>query len=222
MNSLHDLMATLQKIEESGDQNAMVQPQGQGGGGAGAADESVEECGDMPMAAAEGEGKVELSMSDLLKLMTHISKGQDPNVGQGDQPLMGDDVGEEYQNEPEPEVAPVDAVLPTGNDMHSKGAEAEKVNGGGNPLQAQLAELYSQIKEREAQLAELSKGTLASYAKKASAGASNAAFKAGMTRDDKEFSKQNAKAGKREAGLDKAIDKLSLKEANQQARNLRK
>lgn len=202
-------------------------------GGAGAADESMEECGD-DMAAVEcgdmpthgGESKVELSMGDLIRLMNQMQKGQAPSAGHGDQPLMGDEVGEEFGNAMPgaegPEVAPVAAVTPTGDDMHSKGAEAEKVNGGGNPLQAQLAELYSQIKEREAQLAELSKGTLASYAKKASAGASTAAFKAGMARNDSEFSKQNAKASKREAGLDKAIDKMSLKEANQMARQLRK
>lgn len=180
---------------------------------------------EIAMGECPSDGNVQLSMADLLKLVTQLQKGQDPHAAV-DQPLMGDEVGEEFGNAMPgaegPEVAPVAAVTPTGDDMHSKGAEAEKVNGGGNPLQAQLAELYSQIKEREAQLAELSKGTLASYAKKASAGASTAAFKAGMARNDSEFSKQNAKASKREAGLDKAIDKMSLKEANQMARQLRK
>lgn len=254
MNGLHDLLAKLQSIEEATtakshgrhrahqeDDNDDDYDQGGEEGqrkqryepiphpGDHYFDESGDEmtaveCGDMP--SHGGEGKVELSMGDLIRLMNQLQKGQAPNAGHGDQPLMGDEVGEEFGNAMPgaegPEVAPVAAVIPTGDDMHSKGAEAEKVNGGGNPLQAHLSELYAQIKEREAQLSELSKDTLASYAKKASAGASTAAFKAGMTQDDKQFTKHNAKAAKREAGLDKAIDKLSLKEANQMARKLRK
>ena len=64
-------------------------------------------------------------------------------------------------------------------------------------------------KVKESQLNELSKDTLKSYAKKASAGASSSAFSAGMAQDDKQFTKHNKKASKREAGLDKAIDKLA-------------
>ena len=64
-------------------------------------------------------------------------------------------------------------------------------------------------KVKESQLVELSKDTLKSYAKKASAGASSSAFSAGMAQDDKQFTKHNKKAAKREAGLDKAIDKLA-------------
>ena len=186
--------------------------------GAGASDESIAtECGDMPMGASQGGNKVELSMTDLLKLMAQLSKGQDPSVGGGDQPLMGDS----YENEPNPEVAPVSAVLPTGNDMHSKGSEAEKVNGGGNPLQAQLAELYADIKAR--QLDELSNDTLKSYTKKAAADLNDRAYLSGhaygkgkgdINREKKAFSRQ--------AGIEKAVDKMSLKEANQMARNLRK
>lgn len=237
MSNLYDLLEKLQKIEEAGDQNAMrrpmaqqsaermaaqkqqPQPQPQDQGGAGAADE----CMSNPVEECPTDGNVQLSMQDLVKLVKALQGGGEPQGMPGDQPLMGDDeFDEEYGNTPNPQVGSVDCVTPTGDDMFSKGDEAEKVNGGGNPLQAHLAELYAQIKERETQIAELSKGTLASYAKKASAGASNAAFKAGMTRDDKEFSKQNKKASKREAGLDKAIDKLSLKEANELARKLRK
>lgn len=52
---------------------------------------------------------------------------------------------------PDEEYADIDAVIPTGDDMHSKGDEAPKVNGGGNPMQetlrAQLDSLYKEIKE---------------------------------------------------------------------------
>ena len=53
--------------------------------------------------------------------------------------------------EPDEQYADVDAVTVTGNDLHSKGGEAPKVNGGGNPMQetlrAQLDSLYKTIKE---------------------------------------------------------------------------
>ena len=132
--------------------------------GTGAAEESMEECGgDQP------GGKVELSMQDLLALMSHLQKGQ---VGGHDMPLMGDEeeaVGEEYANSEEGDdgehTMPVSAMTQTGNDMFSKGKEAPKVNGGGNPMEAALAELYASVKDR--QLDELSKGTLGSYIKKA-------------------------------------------------------
>ena len=58
---------------------------------------------------------------------------------------------EEFANEPNEQVAPISAVTPTGNDMHSKGGEAPKVNGGGNPMHEALAsrlyQMYQDIKE---------------------------------------------------------------------------
>jgi hypothetical protein len=126
-------------IEESGE--LMPQPDTQGG--AGASDESMEECSQ--------DGNVQLSMSDLIKLIHQLQKGG-PGVD-ADQTLLGDEeVEEEFGNAqagaPGPEVAPVAAVTPTGDDMHSKGLEVHKMNGGGNPLHAHLAELYAEIKER--------------------------------------------------------------------------
>ena len=55
--------------------------------------------------------------------------------------------------EPDPTTYDMDAVLPTGDDIHSKGREAPKVNGGGNPLaetlMARLSAHYQSIKERQ-------------------------------------------------------------------------
>jgi hypothetical protein len=126
-------------IEESGE--LMPQPDTQGG--AGASDESMEEC--------PQDGNVQLSMSDLIKLIHQLQKGG-PGVD-ADQTLLGDEeVEEEFGNAqdgaPGPEVAPVAAVTPTGDDMHSKGLEVHKMNGGGNPLHAHLAELYAEVKGR--------------------------------------------------------------------------
>ena len=194
---------------------APQQPAPDAQGGAGAADESMAaECGDMP--AQGGEGKVELSMGDLIRLMNQMQKGQAPSVGHGDQPLMGDEVGEEFGNAMPgaegPEVAPVAAVIPTGDDMHSKGAEAEKVNGGGNPLQTHLSELYAEIKAR--QLDELSTQTLSSYVKKR-----GAQLRGGSDDSDKI---KGMNAALRKVKQNDANKSATLKEANQMARQLRK
>jgi hypothetical protein len=78
-----------------------------------------------------------------------------------DQDSSGSDDGqdvivgmEEFANSPNEQTAGIDAVTPTGDDLHSKGSEAEKVNGGGNPMQkgvsesllAQLNSLYQEVK----------------------------------------------------------------------------
>jgi len=61
----------------------------------------------------------------------------------------------EFANSPDEMYGTVGDVTPTGDDMHSKGAEAPKVNGGGNPfgvneeeLIARLGSLYETIKNR--------------------------------------------------------------------------
>lgn len=61
---------------------------------------------------------------------------------------------DEFTNEPNEVYGTVGDVIPTGNDMHSKGGEAEKVNGGGNPygvdeeLVNRLTTMYESIKNR--------------------------------------------------------------------------
>ncbi len=64
---------------------------------------------------------------------------------------MGD-LDEKFINEPEETYATVDKVIPTGDDLASKGKEAPKVNGGGNPMQenikSKLSSLYQEIKNR--------------------------------------------------------------------------
>lgn len=68
--------------------------------------------------------------------------------------VVGDDMPvDEFANEPDEMYAPAQAVTPTGNDIHSKGAEFPKVNGGGNPMTMEsllhrLDNLYQEIKSR--------------------------------------------------------------------------
>jgi hypothetical protein len=101
--------------------------------------------------------------------------------------------------------------------MHSKGTEAEKVNGGGNPLQARLSELYADIKSR--QLDELSTQTLSSYVKKR-----GAQLRGGSDDSDKIKGMNAALRKVKQNDQAKHSDQktLSLKEANQMARQLRK
>lgn len=133
-------------------------------------DGTVEECGGMmsPMGsmssmAPKQPDNVTMNVSmngsgsggikDLLDILRNIEK---PSMGKDADAVM---VGmEEFANEPNSQVAGTDAVTPTGDDLHSKGAEAEKVNGGGNPMQpgvseslvSRLAKMYDEIKEGRA------------------------------------------------------------------------
>lgn len=144
----------------------------------------VEECGMGPMEPMKQQDNVSMNISmngsgaggirDLLDILKDIDQGPDdmggdPEAGElgaligkmGDEPggkvaVIGDEIPvDEYANEPDEVYGGVDQVIPTGNDIHSKGAEAEKVNGGGNPfnvdeeaLIARLSSLYETIKSR--------------------------------------------------------------------------
>jgi hypothetical protein len=132
----------------------------------------MDECGDMPMPGAmahsdqadsvtmnismNGSGKG--GIKDLMDILKNIEDGPGDS---GAEIVIGTDIegmehpfDEVYANEPDTEVQPIDAVMPTGNDLSSKGAEAPKVNGGGNPmtmesLKSQLDRLYQEIKEEK-------------------------------------------------------------------------
>ena len=137
---------------------------------------SIEECGGMmPMAAQGQSDSVNMNVSlnasggggirELMNVLKNIDDVAEPQHGAGDNhedPLFGDSFEEEFGNSMAghdgPTTAPVSAVLPTGDDLASKGIEAKKVNGGGNPLARkspmeesiadQLQNLYTEIKNR--------------------------------------------------------------------------
>ena len=85
------------------------------------------------------------SMIDKLNPMdgddVSSSHGDIDNDGDHDMDDHKAEKGEEetdegqYATSPSPETTGYGSMTPTGNDMHSKGGEAPKVNGGGNPLQ---------------------------------------------------------------------------------------
>jgi hypothetical protein len=72
-----------------------------------------------------------------------------------DDTLLGEKPTDEWMNEPNAKVAKLAAVIGTGDDLASKGKEAPKVNGGGNPMQEtlkqKLAVMYDEIKEGKKQ-----------------------------------------------------------------------
>jgi hypothetical protein len=139
-------------------------------------EDDVEECGMGPMPSMNQEQQdtvtMNLSMNgsgsggirDLLDILKNID-GEDggeeqlgklmgkmdkePIIGDADMPM------DEYANSPDEAYGTVGDVTPTGNDLHSKGAEAEKVNGGGNPFDVseelvnRLASMYESIKSRD-------------------------------------------------------------------------
>lgn len=137
-------------------------------------EETCTECGDMHSmgqhttssqpdnvsmnVSMTGSGKG--GIRDLIDVLKNIEHSQDHGdnvlVGKAsgiEVPMMGD----EYANEPAPETSEIDAVIPTGNDLHSKGLEAEKQAGGGNPwrqmdvsesLVRRLSNHYAEVKDR--------------------------------------------------------------------------
>jgi hypothetical protein len=146
-------------------------------------EEAVEECGmDMmarPMSSPKQSDSVTMNVSmngsgsggikDLMQILRNIESGSEPtNPHPVDaKALFGDEeegVSEEQQaahdgkfgdatTSPNEVTLDIDSVIPTGNDMHSKGGEAEKVNGGGNPynsidesLKFKLFNMYNEIK----------------------------------------------------------------------------
>jgi hypothetical protein len=144
----------------------------------------VDECGmgSMPSMSTGQQDNVNMSINmngagpggirDLLDILRNIEQGSDdPDSGElgdligamGDEPhskvavIDGEEEMpvDEFANSPDEMYADVGDVIPTGDDMHSKGAEAPKVNGGGNPfgvneeeLIARLGSLYETIKNR--------------------------------------------------------------------------
>jgi hypothetical protein len=115
-------------------------------------------------------------IKDLLNVLRNIeSAGSDVDDGPGmlikkdgdDMPpelkSMGKALDDDFANEPAEIYKDMDSMMQPGDDLHSKGAEAPKVNGGGNPrqikagetfklpsgnLKVKLESLYNEIKNR--------------------------------------------------------------------------
>lgn len=136
---------------------------------------TVEECGMAPMPPRQDQqdsvnmnvtmsGSGQGGIRDLLAVLKDIEAGAASDKDSDAVIIGGDDIDDvqaelddSYNNEPNEEIAGIDAVTPTGNDIHSKGDEAEKVNGGGNPwrqtevsegLLQRLSQHYQEVKDR--------------------------------------------------------------------------
>ena len=132
----------------------------------------IEECGMAPMPPRQQDNvNMNVTMSgngaggikDLLNILKNIEQSGEPHsddaviIGNTDVDDVQAELDDSYENEPNTEVADIDAVTATGNDLHSKGDEAEKVNGGGNPwnqtevsesLVQKLSQHYQEVKDR--------------------------------------------------------------------------
>lgn len=137
-------------------------------------EDDIEECGMTPgmmpstmMPPPKQQDSVTMNVSmngsgpggikDLMNILRNIeSKGSTdmPDIDDGPDLVMKKEpmIGDEFENEPEEKYADIPAVINTGSDLHSKGIEAPKANGGGNPqqlLQQRLENLYNDIKQRD-------------------------------------------------------------------------
>ena len=187
------------------------------------ANESIEECGPMGMMGMNSpqgqQDSVTMNISmngsgaggirDLMSILRDIESSGNADVHSHDVSKLfgGDDAVEVAFDEemgdggfgaatthPATSTAGIDAVTATGNDLASKGAEARKVNGGGNPmheaLASKLAQMYQEIKEAG------DKKTMSRAAK-------------GYEKYGKEGMQALAKAGKEGKNLDKIRDKYN-------------
>lgn len=153
-------------------------------------DGSIEECGMMggmgPSEPMKQQDSVTMNVNmsgsgkggirDLLDVLRNIeNKTGDVDSGpdvlvkkdSDDMPpelkSMGMALDDDFANEPDEMYKDMDSMMQTGDDLHSKGAEAPKVNGGGNPrqitsgttfslpkgdLKIKLENLYNEIKNR--------------------------------------------------------------------------
>lgn len=99
---------------------------------------NIEDTGDDQMSIGHDHGDDNMEMPIIMKAMG----GQDePDMGGSDLGKPERDM-EEFANAPDEMTAGIDAVTGTGNDIHSKGAEAPKVNGGGNPMKVKTGETF--------------------------------------------------------------------------------
>lgn len=130
----------------------------------------VEECGGMMSMAPKQQDNVTMNVTaqgaggirDLMNLLHSMEQASSDQVvvgnprGEIEIPVADETIDGGFGDattRPEEDTFGVDDVVKTGNDIHSKGAEAEKVNGGGNPfnvdesLLARLSQQYQEIKE---------------------------------------------------------------------------
>jgi len=169
--NFQELIARLESLEKPTAEDA-------GGTGAGSVavsatpvgkDEELDECGmDMmsPMSPKQQDNvSMNVSMNgsgaggirDLLDILKDMEHGGDQDMGMPDiKAAIIDEPMDEYANSPSEKYGSVGDMTTTGNDMHSKGGEAPKVNGGGNPwnvtpesLLPGLQELYAKLKEQD-------------------------------------------------------------------------
>lgn len=115
---------------------------------------------------------------DLMQILRNIEQGDDSGpeperFGDGDMDVIVKKmtppsmkpglIDDDFANQPDEMYGNMDSVTGTGDDLHSKGKEAPKVNGGGNPmpvesgqtfklpagdLKVRLESLYQEIKSR--------------------------------------------------------------------------
>jgi hypothetical protein len=172
MNSYRELVAKLEAIQNRVEEGAQMAPPS-------TPELPIDECGEMPLLSHSAPGQsnsvtMNVSMNgsgaggirDLMAILKNIEDAGEPAhephgaadmiVGMDDAE-MEEEIDGGFQSattEPSEETAGIDAVTRTGNDLASKGSEAPKVNGGGNPfvkegLLNHLTNLYKEVKERD-------------------------------------------------------------------------
>jgi hypothetical protein len=130
----------------------------------------VEGCGDMMSMSPKQPDNVTMNVTaqgaggirDLMNLLHSMEQASSDEIvvgnpgGEIEIPVADENIDGGFGDattRPEEDTFGMDDVVKTGTDIHSKGGEAKKVNGGGNPfnvdesLLSQLQQHYASIKE---------------------------------------------------------------------------
>lgn len=94
-----------------------------------------------PAVQAEPADAMQVSPTDSMRSVIDILNPDDgEDNGEDDEEEV-----KEYDNSPSPKTTGYASMTPTGSDMHSKGGEAPKVNGGGNPMQRTMEQIEKDL-----------------------------------------------------------------------------
>jgi len=152
MEECGDMMPTPMSPPKQSDNVSMsVNMNGQGPGGIRDLMSILKDISNPQSAESDMDSPDDLELD--IKNMDHPH--DEPHHGEEDDVIFGNDMEEEYANQPDEMYSTIDDITNSGSNDGRGDSERPKVNGGGNPytatsegLKRQLANLYQEVKSR--------------------------------------------------------------------------
>lgn len=149
-------MSPMSPMEDKPQQDTVTMNVSMNGNGAGGIADLMAILRNIEEKGEEDDAIIAIGGDDDAVSMAQGDVDSDGDHDMDDHDMERDRDMDEFANEPDDVYGGIDAVTQTGNDIHSKGGEAPKVNGGGSPLLKikvegileQLTGLYKEVKLR--------------------------------------------------------------------------